>query len=280
MEHWDAVQGGDKAAIAATASDALPTTRLARGSGRQPVLAVGVTTGSLAAPLDVRFWRVGPAGSRRLSTTDLGGAARDRVYLPPAEDRPETSWPAGRYVAELLLDDRIVALPFEIAVGPQPAEPAPAAVSITPNPETVLAALAGRGRGGFSIDVDGRSTVIAVLPGDPLDAHAAWLVFARPRSAWPPRVVRLAPDPAVLGVTLPTRSVLQSASLWGVAPVAEPLEAARIVGRQFVAFAPPDGGTWAAGTYRITARYWDAAYRLRESSWHMDVGGPGPMLSP
>lgn len=281
VEHWDAVAGGDAAALAGTAPGALPATRLARASRRQPVLAVGVTTGPATTPLDVRFWRVTATGSRSLTTSDLGAAARDLMYLTPAEDRPATSWPVGRYLAELLLDDRIIALPFEITAGPQPADPGPRAISFTPGPATIRAALANRGRGGFSIDVVGRATVVPVLAGDPLDAHGAWLALTRSPSGWPPPVVRLAdPAPAVLGVTLPANSVLQSASLWVVAPETTPMAADRFVAREFVAFARPGRDTWPAGTYRITARYWDAAYRLREASWHLDAGSRRPILAP
>ena len=50
----------------------------------------------------------------------------------------------------------------------------------------------------------------------------------------------------------------------------------------FVAFTRADGGRWPAGTYRITARFWDSAYRLTERSWHLDFGtnpdAPVPLL--
>lgn len=279
VEHWSAVPADEAATLAARASGDVLSTLLASVSPRRLVLAVGVTTSPAAAPLDVRFWRVEPEGARRLTTTDLGGAAPDRVYLPPGEDRPAPAWPAGRYLAELLLPDRILALPFQVAAG----QTAPASVSpalgFTPSAASIAGAFPMAVRGAFALDAGARPTVVPAGAGDPLDAHAAWLALARSSGVRPPPVVRFKSDPAVLGVALPAQTVLQSASLWSVAPVAAPFAARRHAGSWFVAFSPPRG-TWPSATYRITVRYWDAAYRLHEASWHLDVGGPGPILTP
>jgi hypothetical protein len=279
VEHWNAVPADEAAVLAARASGDVPSTLLARASRRQPVFAVGVTTSPAATPLDIRFWRLDASGPLRLGTSDLGGAAPDRVYLPPAEDRPSAAWAAGRYLAELLLQDRILALPFEIVAGPTAVGPVRPPVGFTASAMTIEAVLPVGARGAFAVHDGARPTVVPASAADPLDAHAAWLAVHRSPTRWPPVVVQFKPDPVILGVTLPAQSVLQSASIWRVAPVAAPLPAIRHAGSGFVAFSPLEG-TWPAATYRITVRYWDAAYQLRETSWHLDVGGPGPILRP
>ena len=173
----------------------------------------------------------------------------------------------------------------------------PSAVAFTPTVDSIVAVVARRGRGVFSVDALGRATVVATRGVRPLDRRRALLVPDEATTGRGPRIASL-PDPAptVLGVTLPRGSVLQAASLWATAPGVRALDAVVHVGRSsatipadarplpelgfrrrgFVAFSRPDGGAWNAGAYRITVRYWDPDYRLQEWSWHLDVGRTRP----
>jgi hypothetical protein len=254
---------------------------------RAPVLALGVTTGVGDDAVDVRFWRLTESGVERLAPVDVSGQrSGDRLFLPPAALAPDGGWPEGRYVAEVLLGSGIAAIPFRIGDGNGPAQPAPPPVVTMPGVAELARALSDRGV--FVVDGRGAIVVEPAAPISRLDPTRAWLAMGDPPTEAAPRIARFeTPAPVVAGVTLPDGSVLQSASLWGVSPFAVPMEAARFVNpvgspMRFVAFAPPIGGAWPAGTYRITARYWDGAYRLTERSWHFDVGvdpsGPVPLL--
>jgi hypothetical protein len=255
-------------------------------SVRAPVLALGLTTALGDDALDVRLWRLTEQGAIRLTPIEVSGPGADaRLFLPPTALAPSGGWPHGRYVVEALLGSGIVAIPFTIG-DPQPEAVPPLTRLDPPDVDGIAATLSAPGP--FVVGDDGAVTARAAAATQRMDPAQAWLAIGAPLGHAGPLVARFeGAAPAALGVALAQGSVLEAASLWGIAPHVGRLPALQLVNParsayRFVAFATDDGRPWPAGMYAITARYRDATGRALEQSWHVDVGGdpaaPVPLL--
>ena len=268
--------------------------------GTVPILALGVTFPTSQLPLDVRVWRVGPAGPAWLDIQAVDSVASGGAFLyarpgppgrPPLSGRQAQSWEPGTYRVDVLVDGGIRSIGVRIAgTGDDPvtgdATGDPESTPLVPLVAPEDSELPDIAIGAFAT-VDGASVAFDAVEGPPLDAAGAWLNVDPGTGRAPRSFVASAflPRATGLGVMLPPGSVVRAASLMRLAPepFGEPLDplgprpgyAER---QDFVLFGPPSEVGWPLGVYRIDVD-WADPDGIHARSWHVELR-PGPVRAP
>jgi len=258
-------------------------------SNDRAILALGVTFPPAHTPLDVRIWRRQDIGLEWVDVEPLDPVPSGGAFLyrrPGAYPATPRTWGSGEYRIDILVDGGIrrldIAIPDRFSNVPvDPARPSlrdqgplapPTRALLTELPVGVFAT------------VDGVAVPLEESQGEPLDETAAWL-DVDPGTGREPRSFVASgylPRATGLGVNLPARSVVMTASVTRLAPdpfAAEPQRVdAGADGRTASAlalFRIPGGSAWKPGVYRLSVR-WADFEGLHDGSWHVELR-PGPV---
>jgi hypothetical protein len=258
-------------------------------SDDKAIVALGVTVPSGQVPQDLRIWHArGDGGLEWVDAHAIAGGPKDGALLfarPGVAGSAFTSWAAGRYRIDLLVDGAVeriaIVIPDRFGNDPVPADP----------PQAILAGLVKPTASdpssvpfGLFATVDGTGVPLSAAAGGSLGEAAAWLdVLSGPRRS-SPFVVSEAylPRATGLGVMLTSHAAISAATVERLAPDAG-LPAQEMLGgvsylhggTPWVVFAGPSGGVWPAGVYALTVS-WSDTTGAHSSTWHVELR-PGPL---
>lgn len=258
-------------------------------SDDQAIVALGVTVPTGQVPQDLRIWHA--RGDGELEWVDahaILGGPKDGALLfarPGVGGSAFTSWAAGRYRVDLLVDGAVeriaIVIPDRFGNDPLPRDPSQATLAglIKPtasDPSSVPF--------GLFATVDGTGVPLSAAAGGSLGEAAAWLdVLSGPRRS-SPFVVSEAylPRATGLGVMLTSHAAISAATVQRLAPDAG-LPAQEMLGgvsylhggTPWVVFAGPSGGVWPAGVYALTVS-WSDTRGAHTNTWHVELR-PGPL---
>jgi hypothetical protein len=258
-------------------------------SDDQAIVALGVTVPTGQVPQDLRIWHA--RGDGELEWVDahaILGGPKDGALLfarPGVAGSAFTSWAAGRYRVDLLVDGAVeriaIVVPDRFGNDPVPGDPPQATLAglIKPtasDPSSVPF--------GLFATVDGTGVPLSAAAGGLLGEAAAWLdVLSGPRRSSPFGVSEAyLPRATGLGVMMTSHAAISAATIHRLAP--DPgLPAQEMLGgvsylhggTPWVVFAGPSGGVWPAGVYALTVS-WSDTTGAHTNTWHVELR-PGPL---
>lgn len=249
---------------------ALPT-------GGQPVYAIGVTSPSAQAVLDVRIWRLVDRSPVRVEPVDLPGAMPgvDRLLVPPASLALDGAWPAGTYQLDLLVGHRVLSVFAVLPAAPRdPASFARIVGLAEPLPPGPFSVLSGGETG------DPLVAPLDVAAADPMTAGVMWLQPRNPSDGRAPLVATIDGNAGViaLGIRGAPGEHIVSAVLFNQSPPIIPIRTTAALttqsdGSEIAVFDPGRGGV-KPGVYRIDSSWViDGAFVPR--TWALDVRAAG-----
>ena len=250
------------------------------------IVALGITFPPNHTPLDARIWRVASDGLEWIDTQAIDAVPSGGAFLYVMGGDPARPWASGTYRVDVLVDGSVrrfgVTIPDRFSNVPGVTR-RPALRAGGPLADPADAPLIDLPIGLFAT-VDGVAVSVPADEGPPLTETAAWL-DVDPGTRRAPRTFVAAehlPRATGLGVVLPPRSVVMSATMARLAPEPFPVVPARVdegardgTPTSHVLFRAPDGGTWAPGVYRLSV-VWADFDGLHEGSWHAELR-PGPV---
>jgi hypothetical protein len=252
-------------------------------SNDRGILALGVTFPPAQTPLDVRIWRRTDAGLEWVDTEPLDPVPSGGAFLyrrPGVYPGMPQTWGSGAYRIDVLVDGSVrrfeMAIPDRFSNLPNPARRP--SLRDQGSPFAHRALLSELPVGLFAT-VDGVAVPLEGSEGEPLDEASAWLDVDPGTGREPRSFVARAylPRATGLGVALPARSVVMTASMTRLAPEPMSVEPQRVdagadgrTASAIALFRAPGGSGWEPGVYRVSVR-WGDVEGLHDASWHVEL---------